>query len=122
MSNFMVFMGKELWVNVQVAIFLGTVDSKSSMVTSHFFSFKLILSHQILHRKRISKFSVLEICEKIDKMSPENIIFTLGLVTIATTLTKKYTIIIMFFCSEQKKSCSLSKSAYYNGFLCSLYL
>lgn len=46
---------------------------------------------------------MLEICEKIEKMSPENIIFTLGLVTIATTLTKKYTIIIMFFVASRKK-------------------
>ena len=30
MSNFMVFMHQELWVNVPVAIFLGTVDYKQS--------------------------------------------------------------------------------------------
>ena len=30
----------------------------------------------------MSKFSILEICEKIGKMSSENIIFTMGLVTI----------------------------------------
>ena len=29
MNNFMVFMRKELWVNVPVAIFLGTVDCRT---------------------------------------------------------------------------------------------
>ena len=56
-------------------------------------------------------------------MSPEIIIFTLGLVTMATTLTKKYTIVMNFCRSKHNKSSSKSNlNAYYNGFLCSLYL
>ena len=56
-------------------------------------------------------------------MSFEIIIFTLGLVTMATTLTKKYTIVINFCSSKHNDSSSISNlNAYYNGFLCSLHL
>jgi len=56
-------------------------------------------------------------------MSSEIIIFTLGLVTMATTLTKEYTIVINFCSSKHNNSSSKSNlNAYYNGFLGSLYL
>ena len=45
---------------------------------------------------------MLEICEIIGKMSSEKIIFALSFVTMATTLTKKYTTVLNFCFSIQK--------------------
>ena len=52
--------------------------------------------------ERISKFSVFQIWERIGKMSSTKIIFPLGLVTMATTLSKTYTTKLRYCCSIQK--------------------
>ena len=78
-------------------------NSQPGLMIPHLFNFNLNpFGTKTSCTERISKFSVLEICQRIGKISSKKLIFPSGLVTMATTLSKTYTTKILDCCSIQK--------------------